>query len=258
MLENFAVWIDERAKTWIKEGRKRLPVETVPPVGWGIRGKLITGGGEDNNKVQLTKTFDQQMKAHTIMFDGMDNNVAGMPGIVITEAEILWSVNSVVVRRVISVQDGASITGIAQGVSVNVIDRSALGGVHVEYSVGITIAPGTRANIEQPPSLLPFGVLSSGAAVNYAVSVAAGGTVTWTVPPNCGAVSAYLTAHQPGVVLTDADFNVGMLVRGILARQFSLSGCNRWVPLPPGCSTIVLTNSTGTAIRASCQLGIDG
>ena len=142
-LAHLTLWLETQAKEWIKKGLSRLPVATLPNLGWSVSGALETGNTQKT--VNMTCDLSQQMQTHTVQFDGLDNNVSATGCRVITTAEILWFVKGGKIRRVITVQDGASISGEAQSVDVKILDDSI--GVPVTplvYNVSATVAPGAR------------------------------------------------------------------------------------------------------------------
>ena len=238
----------------------RIPVIGIPAYGWGMSGVLQAGN--PNLAVGLDATFDRQMQVHTVQFDGLDNDLNTGLGInPITEAEITWGVNGVPVRRVVNVQDGASISAPAQGVSVRVFDRT-IGGTGTEYRIGITVTPGVRANIQQPPTLRMDGrITATGALVQFNATLAAGQDVVWTIPKNAGAISVYHVAQSldPAVNLTDASLSArySNAVATTLKRH-GFSAFNRWVPLPLSARTITVVNDTAVSVATSAILGIEG
>ncbi len=253
----FLYWLEQRAQEWIARGEKRIPVRVKSPVGWGISGQL-TADGNPNNAVQLQVSFAEQMQTHTIQFDGPDSNVDA--GGIITpspEAEILWQVNGITNRRLVSVLDGQSVSGLAQSVTVNVRD-TAVGGNGAAYSVGITAAPGVRASTDQPPTFIPSGVTSAGAAFKFGTSIIAGDFITWNLPGNAGIVSNYLELRMAvGTVLESVAVTFRAANAGVLA---TLDGSvrNRWMPIPQGTNSIRVTNNTASTISAFLTLGVDG
>lgn len=261
-------WLESQAKKWIEQGKIRIPVEGHSNVGWSQSG-ILQANGSTSVAVQLQVDFTGQIQTHTIQFDGFndDLDVGALPATTaITEAEILWSVKGTTIRRLISVLDGQSISGMAQSVTVNMRDVT-INGNGSDYRVGMTVVPGVRANIQQPPSLRISGENSAapGVVIPFGTGLAAGDFATWTIPPNVGAVSAMIgvgTRNGGGgpQSLLDSDLAIQYIASNtaVLKRLDVRSG-NLWIPLFSGTRTIKAFNNSPTKIiDVSCTIGIDG
>ncbi len=253
----FFYWLEQRAQEWIARGEKRIPVRTQGNVGWGNAG-VLTADSNQNNAVSLQVGFGPQMQTHTIQFDGPDNTVDLGPGIVpVPQAEILWQVNGIVIRRLVTVFDGMAISGEAQSVTVNVRDRT-LGGNGAQYTVGITVAPGPRGNIQQPPVLVPRGVTAAGSEFQGFISLVAGDFAHFLIPQNCGAVNTFLVLR---IANGENLGSVTLEYRAVNLGIFMVADGNSrylWVPLVPGIERITIRNNTANTINAAMFIGIEG
>lgn len=260
--EMLAQWAIKAIQKW-GDGQF-VPVKPAPLVGWSQSGSLFTHNntiGPAAEQVQLQCQFNNQMQTHTVQFNAPDNTVAVAGSGILVEAEILWSVEGGVVRRLVSVLDGMAVSGVAQSVIVNVRDVS-LTNIRTEYQVGITVAPGVRGSIHQPPTLRSDGIRSSdGARFAYVTNLAPGDSAVWTVPANCGAVSSYITVDSvTAVALTDVDVRVlQRAVSGVTQKRYGYNGCFSYVPLYPICRDVTITNTRAVGdIQVSNTFGIEG
>lgn len=164
-------------------------------------------------------------------------------------AEIVWSVEGNSVRRLVSVTNGMSVTGVGEAVKVSVKDDtlSSFAGNHCTYQVDITCAPGSRASTQQPPTYYPetrdqsgtFSIVGAG-PVAYP-----GHTIDVPVPQNAGVISyfAQWMAFDPitfaTIAATEVDWFIEELAGGSLTlKKYSAEQVNGWVPISPGCDTI--------------------
>src|SRR5262245_46015170 len=156
--------------------------------GWGTSDDLIAG----NPGRHVTLQFPLRRACeHTVQLGCIPGTTNPVPGVVLqfaAEAEIFWSTGGNTVRRVVSVKDGMSVSGVGEHVKVVVTDKSvfAEGGPDdlIAWPVSILVAPGSRGTIQQPPYLeepLPI------------VVPAAGASTPILVLRECGVVSAYVT-----------------------------------------------------------------
>jgi len=264
-LPNFSAWIERATNDWIKKGnvaiqyKNRIPVAGDPPVGWSVNNILTTGVA--TGQVQLQCSFTRQMQTHTVQFDGLDNSIAVAGGAIIrTQAEVLWSVQGNVVRRLVDVIDGASISGNAEAVTVNIRDLTTTA-ARVDYRVGCTVTPGLRANIQQPPLVRPSALRNDGVTSDVDINIAAGASASWTIPPNCGAVSSYVAAISttPASPFLDSEILIAALtVNGATVMRYGASGLQRYVPLPFAAQRIAVANLSAQPMNVSCFIGIEG
>jgi len=251
----------------------KVQVVTQSTIGWSINASMVTtgrtsGGGtplrDTNKKIQqqLQVAFDRQMQTHTIQFNGPDAAAIGAFGGVIAEAEILWSVEGATIRRVVTVTDGMAVSGEAQSVTVNLYDQT-YGSSGFAYKVAVTVAPGVRGNIQQPPLLQAPGVsVATGIEFPAAFGIGAGAVGRWNLPQNVGAVSSYLTiqgAAPPAAPLADNSILVTHRNGGGLPiLSYGLNGCFKYIPLFSGTVSVEVLNNTAAAIAAAHNFGIEG
>jgi hypothetical protein len=180
-----------------------------------------------------------------------------------TYAEILWMAYGGLNRRLISVVNGTSISGVCNGVNVRVFDQSAIGGGfgNEVYDVNITVAKGTRASTSQQPILEGFGGTSS-----PSVTVPPAASADENVPDNCGATAAFIAVSEVDAAdapISSDEISVTMMSNlngtGVILKQLDFIGCNQWVPLAQGCKSITVTNHRAAGnIRKAVTFGIDG
>lgn len=242
----------------------KLPVVAAPNFGWSVFGELISHDSrlsqEPPKVIQLQCSFDRQMQTHTIQFNGPDNFAIGAIGAVMPEAEIIWSVEGVSIRRVVSISDGLSISGEAQSVTVNMYDQSFDG--PERYTVGCTVAPGVRGDTQQPPLLRVNTTVAGGVQFPFGVGLAAAASADWLLPPNVGAVSSFMTvrgAAPPAAPLVENEVEITHFNGGLVPVKFyGLSGCFKYIPLFGGTRLVRITNRSATAIAVAHHFGIEG
>ncbi len=242
----------------------RVQVQTEPNVGWSVFGQLVSHDRRLNATppagLQLQVQFEHQMQTHTVQFNGPDNLAVGAIGGVICEAEILWSVEGVTVRRVVTVADGVAVSGEAQSVTVNIYDQSFDRGIR--YNVGCTVAPGLRGDTQQPPTLVVPVVTAAGASFPFGISIAPGVTVRFPLPQNVGAISSYAvvsSAAPPGAPLADNSVLITHRNGGGVPIQFyGFTGCFKYVPLFSTTTSVEFTNQHTSNVLLSHHYGIEG
>lgn len=224
---------------------------------WSRVGTLVTTQGKPNRRiVSLSKTFPHP-GTYTLQFH-LKPADPDSHQIIECEAVITWGAGGNTVRRVVTVVDGLSITGIADSVRVVMRDvSSVLGSSGDKYVVSVQIAPGTRPTT-QPPLLYP--PLSSNPQ-----TVAAGGSADFNVPQDSGCISVCVIAGNASAVAPAASIpeqeacviqsiiGFGVILKKYDARMFE------FVPLSPGCRVVRFSNlSTGIMMRVQVAFAIDG
>lgn len=186
------------------------------------------------SKVALLQTGPIEAGNWTVQFSINDPNGANLIAgdVVRARAEVNWMVAGQVVRRVFDCNDGTSISGNAEQISVRVVDNSVIAGGSVvrPYDVFIQTSPGNRPSVQQPPTYsLDVIQLSAGIADQIV-----------DIPDNIGA-----TALHVGI----APLNIGTAIGAydVLVKQAStsltlLSSCDprqsEWITLVPGATKI--------------------
>jgi len=229
-----------------------------PRYGWSAAGQL--GFLNPNLEVSLQAQFEEP-GTYTVTFN-VDYPRTGPDEPVAAEAVIEWSVAGNTVQRIVSISDGASVTGTAEAVRVTLRDTSPIGdntnlGYDTRYNVSIQVARGTRGSFTNPPILTR---LFNSGGVTYLDAVAgANGTRTYPVPENAG-VTAFkvLFANVTYTPITDNDITVEQLD----PSNNVLSQCdprnNEWTPLVPGAISVVFRNNSGAGVYPSMIWAIDG
>lgn len=180
-------------------------------------------------------------------------------------AEIIWSVEGNSVRRVLSVLDGASITGRGQGIKVKIFDQSAAGGgVGTDpYRVAVLVTTGGRGTTAQP-------VILDGdptrAGISFVTTVPPVATPEIDVPLDCGIIAAFINVAE--VDAADAPIETDEILvtffslpagGGTALKRLNYSGCNKWVPIAPGTRSIQLRNNRPVGdVYYSITWGVDG
>lgn len=180
---------------------------------------------------------------------------------------ITWSVGGNSVRREVSVTNGLSITGVGEGVKVVVYDRTPqTGQIPVTYQVDMTVAPGSRASENQPPTYAPTLALTEGMIIvgNQTLQ----NQVVIDIPPNAGCISIYVTAIRSDLTtpLTTLQARVDQAdSNGIIVRSYDPNSNfpTTFVPLMPTATKIQLVNNLGGSdpgnnIAFAVTFGIDG
>ncbi len=185
------------------------------------------------------------------------------------EAEITWSVAGNFVRRVIDVKSGATISGVAEAVSVKVKDRGQYLGPLIPwpgppvpfdpatmirpemlaYVASVQATKGTRAGWEQPPVL-------SGPVL---ASIAGGGaSPIIPIPQNCGVVAYYFragnstgAAFDPTAVVVNQQNAIGIDVSANILGH-------GWLPISNNTRSIQIRNGSAVSIQPAIMWGIDG
>lgn len=177
-------------------------------------------------------------------------------------AEIKWSVEGNDVRRVVDVTNGMSLTGVGEAIKVSVFDVSnTVGTDPVTYDVSITVAPGSRASTQQPPTL---GALYDDGtnAIGYLISVPPNSTINIPIPANSGVISAYATVVAvPYIVMPEGIAEIRQLAAsGFVQVRYNLDAQPGWVPIVNGAVQLALVNhfAATTFLEYSVIFGIDG
>lgn len=235
---------------------------------WSQSGELTTFN--TSKGLVLQKTLAQPSVFTAQFFIGGDSSRTQLGQVTLRRcfAEVDWTVGGNTTRRVISVYNGCSISGVASHVSVKMFDRSTdfsgIGPIRYDYPVSVQLAPGTRPSQQQPPQLDLRG---------FAASLGAAGTLSYNLETLCrtlfgfsdvGIISSYVTvssveANQPGV--STPDVLVSQLSTGaaVLAQYNAFRNAG-WVPMFPGATQLQIALGAGIVgnMLVSAVFGIDG
>ena len=230
--------------------------------GWQGAGQLSVGN--TTKDVTFQADFNQQVGYYTVQF-----NVAlpaNLVQLVFPRAELIWSVEGGgLIRRVINLGLGNSISGTGQAVRVRMFDYSIgpPGNPALDYEVSAQVTPGTRPTGARPPILTTRTTGPDpdvrGIAPFYQVLNTA--TQLIAVPQNSGvnAFLANIAAVAAGASVIPQNGVVGFILNnGFPIDIFNYDGSDRWLPMPPGATHILLDNQSGITIGLGVTWGIEG
>jgi hypothetical protein len=216
---------------------------------WSQAGTLVPGG---NGQVNMQCPFEE-FGNYTVQF-----NLTGPPITPLStlirkaEAHLTWSINGQSVSRRVNVVNGVSVTGTAESVIIKVLDASLLLDAHPRdpYLVSVQTTKGTRATVQQPPTLdTPAVSLDPGPVLSAAIPI----------PQDAGAISVFVTVTAASAL---EDEQVTVLMRspgGIVLREYSPLVNTEWVPIPAGASEIRLRSGVLAPVTNwAVTFGIDG
>jgi hypothetical protein len=175
-------------------------------------------------------------------------------------AKVQWNVDGNSVTRQLNILDGASLTGLADSVSVDIFDETdylyETGGF--EYDVTTLISPGPRASSANPPTYFP----RNGAVDSYPgrFVLAAAATTDIVIPRDAGLTSVHITVSVNGApaILTEADVAVNFeSFAGVTLKQWDPRFIE-WVPIPSAAHTLELVNSSLSELVFGVTFGVDG
>jgi hypothetical protein len=175
-------------------------------------------------------------------------------------AIVNWKVGGHQLRRVVSVASGAVISGVADAVDVQIVDVSD-GPVYAAlpsgnpdpkqlYQVASTLSRGSRPSLNQPGVLL-----TSRSALQVAP---VGGLQIWSVPQDCGVISAYISGPVPTLPDVAADIIVQFNDAAGVTLGFATIGPSSWTPVPSGTVQVLITNNGVNTYPVNVIWGIDG
>lgn len=240
--------------------------------GWSAVGTLTTRTDANPNPdgaVHLQVDFgEKNSEYYTLQFSILPPPFVGEESIGIKgKAELLWTVEGNFIRRVVSVSNGQSISGLGQAVSIKITDDSFNPNDNpaVQYGVSVQVTRGTRpayGNSQPPLFSVMEGIYQAQIGPpnpDAPVTVAAGSDLAIAVPPDCGINCFLLMIKVDGVAgIDDESVRVEQTSAGIIMAETSLRMANDWQPLMPGATTIVITNSSASDIIVTPLFGVEG
>lgn len=234
---------------------ENLPPGTPPAVrkSWSVTGELTCL----NTDIQRSMQVDfVEPGSYTVQFnkqpiDPQPNPLIPVP--IESEATIQWKVAGNIQQRIISLNDGVSISGNADGVIVTMRDTSQDASlVGVRYQVTATVNKGVRPYGNNPPVLYrPNGVFS----------VLGGAILTRPVPQNAGitSVQVLIGSNSGGVFPPIPDNNVQVIQQaGVNLMKIYDPRYFDWVTLAPGATDVVISNHGAGDIFVAVAWGVDG
>jgi hypothetical protein len=171
------------------------------------------------------------------------------------EASIVWSIEGNSIKRLISVSNGSSITGVAQGVRIVVSDVTTTPSsppilLGQSYFVGITVAPGVRGSDSIPPVLVRQSIV---------FVVLAASNIDIPLPLEAGAKSVLVTvADLAGTAIPDQGARVAQSDSSSSALAMYDPRAFGFCPLVPGTVKINVANLTASTQVYTVIFGIDG
>jgi hypothetical protein len=245
--------------------------------GWSSSGTLFTG--VKGNEVKLQAIFKDDPGNYSVEFNVQLPAVGNGPTSTFIyaapEALITWTVKGNTVTRRVSVGDGVTVSGMAEGVNISVFDNStqnnlaAAGGQGaIAYTVSIQVVKGLRPNTQQPPTLVALDPRPGVFLGLYGIIVQTGADVHVPIPQDAGVVSVFVTAFSlapvRGVPASGAGdvsqtYDVPFGNTTLVYRISDASDQDTWTPVTPGSNAIVLQAfGVGQAITYTIMFGIDG
>ena len=215
--------------------------------GWQQSGVLTTG---DTVKSVTVQASLEESATYTVQFgiNPPPPPVAPSLGVFDCQAEIMWKVNGALVRRLVSVGNGVSVSGPAQGFNVRAFDNTSNIFAGGDYTVQISVAKGNRPTTSNPPTLW-----------TPVATVLAGGVGVVNIPQNAGVISAQVVLG----VLAVGALPVKALVlqknaAGQILKQYDPSIYTGFVPVAPNATQIEIDNLSAFSNRFEVTFGIDG
>jgi hypothetical protein len=179
-------------------------------------------------------------------------------------ARIHWKVAGNVITRVIDVDQGTSITGVCEGVDIDLQDITPPGTnvpSGIPYRVTVQIAQGMRPTYISSPTLEATATFLNGAPSSLpgVIGINHGGSAIYPIPTDVGVIAAEVTAIGTGLASTDVVAVFGN----------SVYESKNWLPLqqpgfgfilvPPNSTYLAVLNNSGSASASvSVTWGIEG
>jgi hypothetical protein len=235
--------------------------------GWSSSGTLVSK--DPLKTINLQANFVEPV-AYTVQFSVTNikaQNGSASIGSYIPTAEIVWSVTGNSVRRLVSVVNGTSVTGVGQGCRVLVRDSTPPTDISVvmAYDVSILIAPGDRAANQTQPILVPLTSGHLGRTCPGRVLVLPQTYVDVPVPENAGVIAVAVTVSGMldvgGLVITEADAFVSHVNLFNEVKRYNPKDYE-WVPIGPETTIIRMYNYfpvvSNNVLLYNVTFGIDG
>jgi hypothetical protein len=218
--------------------------------GWSKVCDLFTG----DSRKQTAQQFWDEAQMMTVQFGITTPELVANNNPIRCEADIFWTVEKNTIQRKISVGNGSQISGLGQGVSIDVRDVTTDIGagfpLGVKYQVTITIAKGTRPASLQYPILVPNPSL---------VVVPAANATPFNVPQGIGVTAVAVVAQDPtGVLIPAGAVSVIHQTPGgaFIFKEYDPRDY-QWQPIVPG-AQILLRNFTANPVDFGVTFGIEG
>ena len=247
LILGLAVWLTA-ACTFVVEEDMTEPTR-LQKDGWTELVKLTAGNSDRKGGLQCDFPLGGP---HTVQFSVRGTSDAGVGPNPI--ALVRWKVGNVV-TRLMTVTNGATISGVAQAIEVLVYDDTRVV-TGFDYTVSINVVPGTRPTTASPPVYLPSTTV--GAPGKFVV--AAAGTATIEIPQDSGITAVYVTAYPATpAVLDEGDLAVSqqLSVGPDTLKKYDPRFVG-WVPVASSADQLVLHNTSADSILFGVTFGVDG
>jgi len=248
-----------------------LPNSAKRMDGWAAYGTLEAPSptnSSPNKEVRMQVNFPESAD-YTIEFAvSVPGNFSQNQVRLNVEAFITWAVEGGFISRRVTVANGTTITGVAQGATVVVRDASgSLVGIDppgsvFTYGVSMQIAKGSRATSGTPPTYSPIGVVEQSAAATAGTPI-----VNFNIPSDAGVNSVMVLAYRTNGAnyfpIADGDIRIEQQCQNQVVASY-LYGDQRgkFVPLQPGTTRLaVVANATFAApneYHVTVIFGVDG
>jgi hypothetical protein len=223
--------------------------------GYSRASDFIANPSANNQAQPLLQVKFPCAAVHTITF-GLSGAKAGCQ----FRAYVDWTIEGNVIKRLVTIGNGTSISAVATGVGIKVLDVSLVGTVATKCTVSAGIAPGTRPNTQMPAMLTAFRTNGSGVPLSFQfqTTTAPGGNVTVPIPAFAGIANVLVTVVNPAGAVADGDALVTLQNGATVERQWDPNTVEgRWMPVTPGANELVLSSSLANA-NWGVTFGIDG
>lgn len=233
--------------------------------GWGQAGTLIAGDPHGQVTAQANLEEGGTMTAY---FQVTPNPASNNP--IYVAATVIWRIAGHEVVRKITVGNGSSITGVAEGVRIILTDATAAFVSQappsppitpVPYSVNVQFALGARGTNKQPPVLIPSTLdpSSTGAQGQGGVfTVNAAGTAVIPIDTTAGVISTYITVISEGTNPAFGLYIADFMYNATRTKAYEPRQYPDWVPVTPGANFLRLGNADTSPALFSVTFGIDG
>ena len=227
--------------------------------GWHSTEKFNEGSGKEKQVLACDFSSREGAGPYTVMFSipGLVPGAA-RPNI---QADILWKVQGTI-KRTVSVQNGTSVQGVAEAVSIVVRDVPMGPPSGRTYSVTTLVAKGARGMFNNPPYLSP--TLFEGATPRAgSIIVAPGANYSFNVPSDAGITSMFTTAgwNDSGIATPVGNSDLVVQQFGSNALKQYDARLNEWVPVIPNLQSVSFFNNNLAVVAGavfSIAFGIDG
>jgi hypothetical protein len=264
---------------------------TIVKDGWSTNVTLETGTGsglgtepiaQPKGKIQSLQVNFPFSGDFTVEFSlqPLEGPSPGNPAVYMAEAIVDLVCEGNLVRRRVSIANGTTLTGVAEGIKVIMWDTTpnassaaygSLSQVGLKYNVSVQVALGTRPGKNTQPQLTPGPDVTNNPANNDAPGfffvAGAHGSIEVPIPKDAG-ITSIMALVTAGFAQGDSLSTEGAVVELVnsvggftMAAWYPLLTPGIWIPVPAGADTVVLQNlaaaSNGTTFY-TLFFAIDG